>query len=105
MKVNQHIPFALLLGIIFLLLGTFYYSSEEGWSHTDSFYFSTMTLTTIGYGDLVPTTTESKMFTSVYAILGIGIMLYLLGTVISTFLVNQERYFVKVVSIFRKKKR
>lgn len=98
MEVNKNILFALILGILFLAGGTFYYSHTEGWSYTDSFYFSTMTLTTIGYGDFVPTTDESKMFTSFYAIFGIGIMLYLLGSVISTFLINQEKYFERIFS-------
>jgi voltage-gated potassium channel len=102
MKVNGHIVFALALGILFLMGGTFYYTAEEGWSHTDSFYFSTITLTTIGYGDLHPTTDESKIFTALYTLAGVGVMLYLLGTVIATFLFNQEKYFEKMIYHFRK---
>ena len=98
MKINKHVFFALFLSLIFLSGGTFYFHSVENWSPVDSFYFSTMTLTTIGYGDFVPTMDESKIFVSIYAILGVGIMLYLLGSIIAAFLVDQEDRFFKVVS-------
>jgi hypothetical protein len=37
-----------------------------------------MTLTTIGYGDLHPTSDLSKIFTSFYAIVGIGVFVALI---------------------------
>ncbi len=103
MEVNGHVIFAIVLGVLFLLGGTFYYNAEEGWSYVDSFYFSTITLTTIGFGDLHPTTDASKIFTSLYTLLGVGVMLYLLGSVIATFLFNQEKYLEKMIYHFRKK--
>lgn len=90
---NQRVLYALSLVIFLLLLGTIFYSSHENWSSIDSFYFSTMTLTTIGYGDLVPSTTASKLFTSFYAIIGVGVMLYVLGTIISSYLIQKETLF------------
>ena len=35
----------------------------EGWSAVDSIYFGVVTITTVGYGDLQPTTTFGKWFT------------------------------------------
>ena len=60
------------LGIL-LVIGLIFYRQVEGWSWVDSLYFSVITLTTIGYGDLSPTTPLSKLFTSAYAILGLTI--------------------------------
>jgi hypothetical protein len=34
--------------------------------YTDFFYFGLVTLSTAGYGDMIPTTTRAKMFISVY---------------------------------------
>lgn len=55
-----------------LLTGTIFYSRVEGWSVLDSLYFSVITLTTVGYGDLHPTTPFSKLFTIIYILIGIG---------------------------------
>ncbi len=60
-----------------LLIGTFVYHWLEGWSYLDSLYFCVITLATIGYGDLTPTTPEAKIFTIIYVINGIVILLAL----------------------------
>jgi voltage-gated potassium channel len=60
-----------------LLVGTIAYHFLEGWSLLDSLYFSVITLATVGYGDLTPTTPVSKLFTIVYVINGLSILLAL----------------------------
>ena len=58
-----------------LVSGTLFYWRVEGWSVLDSIYFSVITLTTVGYGDLAPTTAAGKVFTILYGFAGIGIIL------------------------------
>ena len=84
--------------LILLIIGTIYLHNNESWSYVDSFYFSTITLTTVGYGDLVPTKDSSKIFISIYAIFGISVMLYVLGSVVGRLVVEQEQLFLKLVS-------
>ena len=68
--------------VVFTLLGgTIFYSLEEGWSVVDAFYFSVTTLTTVGLGDLTPTTTIGKLFTVVYIFAGLSIILGVIDTV------------------------
>ena len=62
------------LVIVLLSIGTAFYHNLEGWSYVDSLYFSTTTLTTVGYGDLTPTHNISKLFTVVFILVGVGII-------------------------------
>lgn len=59
---------------IVLLVGTIFYHFTEDWSWLDSLYFSTITLTTIGYGDFAPTTDLTRFFTIIYVLVGLGII-------------------------------
>jgi voltage-gated potassium channel Kch len=59
--------------LLILAMGTLFYHQVEGWSWIDSLYFSVVTLATIGYGDLTPTTTWSKIFTIGYIFLGLTV--------------------------------
>jgi hypothetical protein len=95
---KKRMAFAAVIVLLLLSIGTSYYNYAEGWSPVDSFYFSTMTLTTIGYGDLAPTSDGAKIFTSFYAIFGIGVMLYILSSVIGVLVFRQERHFSKAFS-------
>lgn len=56
-----------------LILGTTTYHALEDWTWIQSFYFSVVTLTTVGYGDLAPSNDGSRLFTSVYILVGVGI--------------------------------
>jgi len=64
----------LLSASIVLAVGTIIYHYFEGWSWFDSFYFSVITLTTIGYGDFYPVTIPGKVFTIFYILIGVGII-------------------------------
>jgi len=66
-------------------LGTIFYHLVEKWTIIDSFYFCVVTLATVGYGDLVPKTQVGKLVTSLYIIIGVGII----GAFISTFVKYQ----------------
>ena len=66
---------------IILLIGTIAYHFIEKWSWVDSMYFSVITLTTIGYGDISPQTDGGKIFTIVYILVGLGIILSFIQTV------------------------
>jgi voltage-gated potassium channel Kch len=57
-----------------LIMGTFVYHWLEGWSYLDALYFSVISLATVGYGDLTPTTPTAKLFTIFYVLNGIGVL-------------------------------
>lgn len=57
-----------------LVAGTIVYRVLEGWSWVDSFYFCTVAVTTVGFGDLTPTTDASKLFTVLYIFSGVAVV-------------------------------
>lgn len=80
----------LLITIILLVSGTSFYSRVEGWSIIDALYFCVMTLTTVGYGDLHPTQDFSKVFTMIYAVVGIGVFVALMTQLAQALLEKNE---------------
>ncbi|MFK7918584.1 MAG: potassium channel family protein [Ilumatobacter sp.] len=62
----------LVVGLI--AVGGIFYHRVENLSWLDSFYFTIVTLTTVGYGDISPTTAAGKVFTSLYLLIGIGLL-------------------------------
>lgn len=65
------LTFPLLLSLVALitLLGQAV-GRKEGWSRFNSFYWSFITATTVGYGDIQPTKRGSKIFAVLIAFLG-----------------------------------
>ena len=57
-----------------LLLGTVAYRWLEDWSWIDSLYFCTVAVTTVGFGDLTPSTDASKLFTVIYVLSGVSLI-------------------------------
>jgi predicted membrane channel-forming protein YqfA (hemolysin III family) len=85
--------FILLIAI--LSVGTIFYTLEEKWSVIDSFYFSAMTITTAGFGDLHPTTDLSKLFTVFYIFMGLGVVLAFVQTLVQRS--HHESVFSKII--------
>jgi len=51
----------------------------ERWSYIDCLYFATLTFTTIGYGDVSPTTDGGLLFTVFFSLYGVFILGYFAG--------------------------
>ena len=63
-------PLLLSLAALITLLGQTV-GRKEGWSRFDSLYWSFITATTVGYGDIRPTNHASRIFAILIAFLGL----------------------------------
>ena len=59
--------------VALLVSGTVFYWGAEDWSLIQSLYFSVVTLTTVGDGDLTPTSDYTRLFTIIYIFIGLGV--------------------------------
>ncbi len=100
---HQRLAYIAAIAFIILLIGVFFYHFVEGWSYLDAAYFSTATLTTVGYGDLTPATAFGKIFTIMYMFGGIAIILYGLSAVVEHFSETHEISFSKNFRTIRSK--
>jgi len=80
--------YLLVLALLALASGTFFYHLVEKLSWVDAYYFSVITLSTVGYGDITPHTATEKIFTTVYIFIGVGIITTFITTAART---RQER--------------
>jgi hypothetical protein len=69
--------------LVAVAIGTFVFKYVEGWSWLDSAYFSVVSLTTVGDANLAPTMAVTKIFSMIYSLIGIGLMLAFLSRLTS----------------------
>jgi voltage-gated potassium channel Kch len=72
-----------------VLTGTIFYWRFEDWTIVESLYFSIVTLTTVGYGDLTPTSAGTQIFTIFYILTGIGVFVALLASVAQQYIAQK----------------
>src|SRR6267378_2306875 len=75
LKNNRRILFAILAVTIAIGLGTIGFYLIEGWSILDSLYVAAQTVTTVGYGDLTPATRNGRIFSTVFMLVAVDVVL------------------------------
>ncbi|XP_019169736.1 PREDICTED: two-pore potassium channel 3-like isoform X2 [Ipomoea nil] len=95
---------SVVLLIIYLALGvslyTFFrenFTASETHPVVDAIYFCIVTMCTIGYGDITPTTPATKMFSILFVLVGFGFIDILLSGMVGYVLDLQENYLLKTL--------
>jgi voltage-gated potassium channel len=71
--------YLLALSLLVLAIGTVFYHMVEHLSWLNAYYFSVISLATVGYGDITPHTAAGKIFTTFYVLFGIGVITTLIS--------------------------
>lgn len=90
-KIVRNFRLVGLVSAAVLALGSVFYVVVEKLSWLDAVYFCVITLTTIGYGDIVPRTDAGKFFTIFYVIVGVGIIATLVNLTVKRAVVGRRR--------------
>jgi voltage-gated potassium channel len=69
-----------------VLTGTLFYWRFEDWTIIEALSFSVVALTTVGFGDFTPTSAGTQIFTIIYILTGLGVLVALLSSVAQQYL-------------------
>ena len=72
----------------------------EPWTKVDALYFCMVSMSTVGYGDLAPSTWLSRCFTLVYILVGITVVFYELSNELSGLLMSARTLTLRVLDRF-----
>ncbi len=81
----------ILIFLAVLTSSTLVISISENISIFDALYYCIVTVSTVGYGDISPTTVTGKSIAMVLIIVGVGTFLSVVGTITEIFFKREER--------------
>lgn len=93
-KRKKSVVLALVIVFCILLFGTIFYHYVENWGWVDALYFTVITLTTIGYGDLYPTHDVSKILTSFFAVVSIPLLFFAFTLIAENYFEKRLQYYL-----------
>jgi voltage-gated potassium channel Kch len=74
------------------------FSRIEGWPLVDALYFSVVSMTTVGYGDLTPQSALGKLVSLGFLLVGIGVFVLTVSSIAQVILRElQQREFGSVI--------
>jgi voltage-gated potassium channel len=78
------IRYAILAVFVAIAVGAAGFHLIEGWSLLDSLYVATQTVTTVGYGDVAPHTFAGRLFSTIFMLMGVGVVLFALTSTVQS---------------------
>lgn len=78
---KRNLPIYLAMLAMVVTVGTIFFRLVEGWSWLDAYFFTVVTLSSVGYGSLVPATAIGKIGTTILIVFGIGIFAVIISDI------------------------
>ena len=97
-RFHRRMAYIVVVILIFLFGGATFYYYAESWRYLDALYFSSYTMTTVGYGDFAPKTDAGKIFTIFYVFTSVAIALYGLSVIATHFVEIREEFWLEKIS-------
>lgn len=101
--------------VLYLVMGMFWYKEMETidcdrnpwygtdcdgkFTYIDAMYLSIVSISTVGYGDFVPSTRISKVFTAIYILFGVAVIFTLTGSAVDAVIDWMERGWRKMLAV------
>ena len=77
MNPEKHFKWIMFLLVSIMAIGVFGLMLIEDWSFLDALYMTVITMSTVGYKEIYPLSTEGKVFVIALIILGVGSFFYI----------------------------
>jgi len=87
----QRLRIYLVIFIAVLLIGTFGFMAVENLSLLDAFYFTIVTMGTVGYGDIAPHTSAGKMLDIFLVVAGVGTFVGVVANATELFILRRDQ--------------
>ena len=88
---RQILPFLFLFAGVYIAVSLLFYFLEPGAAFFTSFYWAITTLSTVGYGDVVPTTTSTRLVAMGAMFIQIFLLGYLISVITTAVTSEQEK--------------
>lgn len=85
--------YSIITTIFIILIGTILISFVENMSISDALWWSFVTTTTVGYGDISPTSNIGRLIAAILMLVGIGFLGILTGNIATYFLTKKNNTF------------
>ena len=75
---------AILIAVIYILLGAVLYIQWEDWTYLEAFYFLFVSVSTIGFGDVLPAHPRYFLATSIYVLVGLSLVAMVINVIMDS---------------------
>lgn len=96
MRRHTSIAKAVLAIFILISIATIFFSCNEDFSAVDSLYFTMITMSTVGYGDINMKHASTMIFDVFFVIIGVSLLIYFLLTLGALFAKKMRRRMFKI---------